>query len=221
MSQEPIKKFPVSISLGSISLQGDMAVPSNSHALVIFAHGSGSSRFSERNRMVASYLNQQDIATCLFDLLTVEEDKNYSNRFNIDLLSQRLEDVTNWICRQEEFRQMRIGYFGASTGAAAALKAARDLHQVSCIVSRGGRPDLALKDLPFIRIPVLLIVGEKDSGVIELNEDAFSELKGEKLIEIIPGAGHLFEEPGTMEKVCVLAANWFRFHMEPLELVNS
>lgn len=221
MTQEPINKIPVTFPLGSILLQGEIAVPVNAHAIVLFAHGSGSSRFSPRNQMVAAYLNNQGIATCLFDLLTQEEDENYSNRFNLDLLAQRLEDVTAWISKQDEYRHMRIGFFGASTGAAAALMAARDLHQVSCVVSRGGRPDLAEKDLPFIRIPVLLIVGGNDRGVIELNEMAYDKLQGEKLIEIIPGAGHLFEEPGTMEKVCVVAANWFRFHMEPLELVNS
>ena len=220
MNQEPIK-HPVTITLGSIELKGDIAIPDRAHALVVFAHGSGSSRFSQRNQMVASYLNKQGIATFLFDLLTPEEDNNYANRFNIDLLAQRLEDVTLWISRQEAYRHLRIGFFGASTGAAAAMMAARDLHQVSCIVSRGGRPDLALKDLPFIRIPVLLMVGGRDTGVIELNQLAFEKLQGEKLLEIIPGAGHLFEEAGAMEKVCVLAANWFRFHMEPLELVNS
>jgi dienelactone hydrolase len=221
MTEGALNKYSVSFPLGAIELKGEIAVPEHAHAIVLFAHGSGSSRLSPRNQLVASYLNKQGIATCVFDLLTEEEDRNVSNRFNIELLAQRLEDVTKWISSQDSYRHMRLGYFGASTGAAAAFMAARDLHQVSCIVSRGGRPDLVMKDLPFIRIPVLLIVGENDVDVIEFNKQAFEKLQGEKLIEIIPSASHLFEEPGAMEKVCVLAANWFRFHMEPLELVNA
>ena len=215
-----IDKQTINIPLGAVELNGDLSVPDQAHALVIFAHGSGSSRLSPRNQQVAAYLNQQGIATLLFDLLTKEEDLNYVNRFNLDLLAQRLEDVTTWIYGQEKFRGMRIGYFGASTGAAAALMAARDIHKVSCIVSRGGRPDLAMKDLQFIKIPVLLIVGEKDREVLKLNEEALENLKGEKMLEIIPGATHLFEEKGAIEKVCVVASNWFRFHMQPLELFN-
>lgn len=213
-------KQSINIPLGPVELKADLVLPPNAHALVIFAHGTGSSRLSPRNQQVSSYLNQQGIATLLFDLLTEAEDRDFSNRFNLELLSQRLEDVTKMIIQQEQFNGMRLGYFGASTGAAAALMAARDIPQISCIVSRGGRPDLAMKDLPFIKIPALFIVGEKDKGVIKLNEEAMEKFAGEKSMEIIPGATHLFEEPGAMEKVCILAANWFRFHMQPIELFN-
>lgn len=213
-----INKNTVTIPVGGVELKGDFSIPSNSHSLVLFAHGSGSSRLSPRNQMVASYLNQQGIGTFLFDLLTYDEDRNYENRFNIQLLTQRLKHVTRWVELQENCKGLRLGYFGASTGAAAALMAAAELPQIAAVVSRGGRPDLAMKNLPFVKAPVLLIVGSLDFDVMRLNQKALNELNGEKKLEIVHGATHLFEEKGTMEKVCVLAASWFEMHMQPLEL---
>ncbi len=215
-----LEKTTAVIQLGKIALKADIAVPSQAHAFVLFAHGSGSSRLSPRNQMVASFLNQQGIATCLFDLLTLEEDIEKINRFNIELLATRLEDVTQWFLTQEKYHGFRIGYFGASTGAAAALKAARNIKQIAAVVSRGGRPDLVMNDLPFVKAPTLLIVGQEDTDVLTLNKKALDQLYWEKKLEIIPGAGHLFEERGTMEKVCVMAATWFETHLQPLELYN-
>ena len=209
---------PLTISLGTVELKGDFSFPQQAHAIVIFAHGSGSSRLSPRNQMVAAFLNDHGIATLLFDLLTDDEDRNYSNRFDIELLAQRLEVATKWV--EEKYPGFRIGYFGASTGAAAALMAARNLPQISAIVSRGGRPDLATRDLRFVKAPTLLIVGELDQDVLILNQQASSKLTCEKKLEIISGATHLFEEKGTMEKVAVLAVNWFEMHLHPLELHN-
>lgn len=206
------------LTLNDVQLKGDMSLPQHAHALVIFAHGSGSSRLSPRNQMVASYLNDHGIATFLFDLLTNEEDRNYENRFNIPLLAERLKEATRWIEHQNEYSAFRIGYFGASTGAAAALIAASELPQISAVVSRGGRPDLAMKEIPFVKAPTLFIVGQLDVQVLELNEKAFQLLSCDKKLEIVSGATHLFEEKGTMEKVCVLATNWFEMHLQSLEL---
>jgi putative phosphoribosyl transferase len=218
--QLTIHQTKVVVQLPGVELKGNLSVPPKSHAMVLFAHGSGSSRNSPRNQMVASYLNQHGISTFLFDLLTTEEDNNYATRFNIELLAQRLKDVTEWIHAQDEYETMRTGYFGASTGAAAALMAARDIPYISAIVSRGGRPDLAMKDIPFIKIPTMFIVGGHDIEVLKLNEKAFAHLKGAKKLEVIPGATHLFEEPHAMEKVAVLAASWFEMHLQSLELHN-
>jgi putative phosphoribosyl transferase len=204
--------------LNDVELKGDISIPLNAHSLVIFAHGSGSSRLSQRNQMVASYLNEHSIATFLFDLLTYEEDKNYQNRFNIPLLAQRLKEATRWIQQQKDYSAFRIGYFGASTGAAAALIAASELPQIAAVVSRGGRPDLAIKEIPSVKASTLFIVGQLDVQVLQLNEKAFRLLNCDKKLEVISGATHLFEEKGTMEKVCVLAANWFEMHLQPLEL---
>jgi dienelactone hydrolase len=215
-----LEKTTAIIQLGKIELEADIAVPSQAHALVLFAHGSGSGRLSPRNQMVAAFLNQQGIATCLFDLLTFQEDIEKINRFNIELLATRLEDVTHWFLTQEKYHGFRIGYFGASTGAAAALKAARNVKQIAAVVSRGGRPDLVMNDLPFVKAPTLLVVGHLDTDVVNLNRKAFDQLHCEKKMEIIPGAGHLFEERGTMEKVCVMAAAWLEAHLQPLELYN-
>jgi putative phosphoribosyl transferase len=168
--------------------------------------------------MVASYLNEQGIATFLFDLLTHDEDRNYENRFNIALLAQRLKEVTRWIEQQKDYSPFRIGYFGASTGAAAALIAASELPQIAAVVSRGGRPDLAMIEIPLVKAPTLFIVGELDTQVLKLNEKAFQLLNCNKKLEVVPGATHLFEEKGAMEKVCVLAANWLEMHLQPLEL---
>jgi len=205
------------LTLNDVQLKGDISIPQNAHSLVIFAHGSGSSRLSPRNQMVASYLNEHGMATFLFDLLTYDEDRNYENRFNIPLLAERLKEATRWIEQQTDY-STHIGYFGASTGAAAALIAASELPQIAAVVSRGGRPDLAMIEIPLVKAPTLFIVGQLDTQVLKLNERAFQLLNCNKKLEIIPGATHLFEEKGAMEKVCVSAANWFEMHLQPLEL---
>jgi dienelactone hydrolase len=178
--------------------------------LVIFSHGSGSSRFSERNNHVASILNEKNMATLLVDLLTVEEDGIYGNRFDIDLLTSRLIAVTKFVQKSPSLKHFNIGYFGASTGAASAIKAAAQLKKVICaIVSRGGRPDLADSDLKFVKAPTLLIVGSLDNVVVELNEQAINQLKCVKELIIVIGASHLFEEPGKLDEVACLATEWF------------
>src|SRR3972149_555311 len=194
--------------------QGTLAIPSAAKGLVLFAHGSGSGRLSPRNNYVASVLRESGVATLLFDLLTDEEDRIYENRFDIDLLTQRLQLATEWVQQQVATRHLAIGYFGASTGAAAALKAAAALGpMIRAVVSRGGRPDLALEDLPRVQAPTLLIVGGNDDVVIELNRKAYRELRAEKELKVIPGATHLFEEPGTLEQVATAAAHWFARHL--------
>jgi putative phosphoribosyl transferase len=194
--------------------EGALIVPPGAKGLVLFAHGSGSGRLSPRNNYVASVLRDSGVATLLFDLLTEKEDRIYENRFDIDLLTQRLQLATEWVKQQAATRHLAIGYFGASTGAAAALKAAAALGPViRAVVSRGGRPDLALDDLPRVQAPTLLIVGGNDDVVIELNRKAYHELRAEKELKIIPGATHLFEEPGTLEQVATAAANWFAQHL--------
>ena len=191
------------------ALIGNVQVPKTAKGLVIFAHGSGSSRLSPRNNYVAGILNQHGIATLLTDLLTPFEDELYENRFNIDLLSNRLVKITEWCSQQPSLGALNVGYFGASTGAAAALQAAALLEQhIKAVVSRGGRPDMA-KALPAVTAPTLLIVGSLDIHVIELNKQAFDKLKYEKQLEIVIGASHLFEEPGTLDKAAALAASWF------------
>jgi putative phosphoribosyl transferase len=204
----------------ALRLHGDLVVPHLAYAIVIFAHGSGSSRHSPRNQMVAEYLNSRRIATFLFDLLTEEEDRDFSNRFNIELLADRLKKVTQWLLDREDTRELHAGFFGASTGAVAALMAASDLPNIRALVSRGGRPDLALKVLPLIKVPTLLIVGELDPEVIRLNRMAYDHLKAIRQIEIISDAGHLFGEKGAMEKVCLLAAHWFEEYLQPKELTD-
>jgi len=183
---------------------------------VIFAHGTGSSRLSPRNQFVAEELRGAGIGTLLFDLLTEEEDQNYEMRFNIGLLTERLEAATQWAKDSEELRSLRLGYFGASTGAAAALQAAAHLgEEISAIVSRGGRPDLAMDVLPNVEAPTLLIVGGLDYQVIELNRQAYEGLHRARARElaIVPGATHLFEEPGTLKEVAHLARDWFTKHL--------
>jgi putative phosphoribosyl transferase len=204
----------------ALRLHGDLVVPQQAYAVVIFAHGSGSSRHSPRNQMVAEYLNGRRIATFLFDLLTEEEDRDFSNRFNIEMLANRLKEVTQWLLDREDTRELHAGFFGASTGAAAALMAASDLSNIRAVVSRGGRPDLALKLLPLINVPTLLIVGELDPEVIKLNRKAYDVLKSKKQMEVISHAGHLFGEKGAMEKVCLLAAHWFEEYLQPMELTD-
>ena len=204
----------VQIQAGQAVLSGNLIVPENAIALVLFAHGSGSSRSSPRNQFVARTINDAGLGTLLFDLLTPDEEATDTwtreHRFNIALLAQRLVHATRWAKQQEETRDLRIGYFGSSTGGAAALVAAAELPQhIGAVVSRGGRPDLAGEALPKVEAPTLLIVGGNDDVVIELNEMARDQMKCEVKLEIVPGASHLFEEPGTLEKVAKLASDWF------------
>jgi dienelactone hydrolase len=215
------EKITMTIPLDEVELKGDLAIPANAHALVIFAHGSGSSRLSPRNQMVAAYLNSIGLGTLLFDLLTYEEDNNYSTRFDINLLAHRLWETTLWVEGQNWGKNIQLGFFGASTGAAAALVAASTLPQVLAIVSRGGRPDLAFTALPKVKAATMLIVGGNDTQVLKLNQKAYNELRSEKKLELVPGASHLFEEKGTMEQVCLLAGSWFEKHLHPIPLLND
>ena len=210
----------VQIQAGRAVLSGNLIIPQNAAALVLFAHGSGSSRHSPRNQFVARTLKDAGLATLLFDLLTPEEEaidmRTGDLRFNIGLLAERLVHATNWAKQQDETRDLRTGYFGSSTGGAAALVAAVDIPQdVDAIVSRGGRPDLAGDALPKVQAPSLLIVGGNDDIVIELNEMARDQMRCEVKLEIVPGATHLFEEPGALEKVAKLASDWFVSHIGP------
>ena len=211
---KPEREQIVAIPMDGAIHEGALAVPPNAKGLVLFAHGSGSGRLSPRNNYVASVLRESGVATLLFDLLTETEDRIYENRFDIELLTRRLLLATQWAGQQPATRDLPIGYFGASTGAAAALKAAAVLgREVRAVVSRGGRPDLALDDLPRVTSPTLLIVGGNDDVVIDLNRRAHRALRGEKELKIIPGATHLFEEPGTLEQVAATAAGWVERHL--------
>lgn len=203
----------VSIPVGNVSLEGELIIPSKAKAVIIFSHGSGSSRFSSRNRMVAEFLHKKNLGTLLFDLLTSKEDQHYHNRFDIELLTKRLAGATEWLEKQPAANDCRIGFFGASTGAASALKAAAILPDIDAVVSRGGRPDLAANSLPKVDAPVLLIVGSLDYDVLQLNRQALAQLTCMKKLEIVKGATHLFEESGTMEIVSELAANWFEKYL--------
>ena len=210
----------IQIPAGRAVFSGNLTIPENAVALVLFAHGSGSSRHSPRNRFVARTLNRAGLGTLLFDLLTPEDEAldvhTREHRFNISLLAERLVHVTKWARQQKETRDLRIGYFGSSTGGAAALVAAAELPQdVGAVVSRGGRPDLAGDALPRVQAPTLLIVGGYDDIVIELNEMARDQMRCEVKLEIIPGATHLFEEPGALEQVAKLASEWFSLHLGP------
>ena len=203
--------IPVS---SEVTLFADIMIPDKAGTLVIFSHGSGSSRFSPRNKFVASALQKAGIATLLVDLLTPEEDRDYDNRFEIGLLAQRLVDVTSWVTESALTKDLALGYFGASTGAAAALRAAALLGgTIKSIVCRGGRPDLAKNDLPAVKVPVLLIVGGLDMPVVQMNKGAYLDLECHKELVIIPGASHLFEEPGKLEEVAKLALAWFEGHL--------
>ena len=201
----------VEIAAGSIRLEGELLLPARAEGVVLFAHGSGSSRHSPRNALVAAALREARIGTLLFDLLTSDEDRTYATRFDIGLLSRRLAAATAWLEKQPAGGGLPVGYFGASTGAAAALVAAAELGRgIRAVVSRGGRPDLAgAAALRRVTAPTLLIVGGQDTEVIALNKAAFAELECEKELQIIPGATHLFEEPGTLEHVAAAAAGWF------------
>src|SRR6266705_2350542 len=204
----------VQILIDSQGLEGSLALPEQTQSLVLFAHGSGSSRFSPRNNFVAQVLRQAGIGTLLMDLLTEEEDTVYKTRFNIELLTERLLLATKWLQEQSRTKDLVIGYFGASTGAASALKAAAaEGSKIGAVVSRGGRPDLAEGALEHVQSPTLLIVGGRDEVVLELNRQAYSRLKGKKQLVIVPGATHLFEEPGALEEVARLATEWFKQYL--------
>jgi len=209
-----MKKLEINIPLTSVTLKGDLGIPENAIGIVVFSHGSGSSRLSPRNRMVAEQLQKQNIGTLLFDLLTVEEDEVYRNRFNIDLLAGRLIETTEWLMKYSYVKNMPIGYFGASTGAASALRAAAYFgNQIQSVVSRGGRPDLALGVLHQVTAPTLLIVGGMDVPIIEINKIAFDELEAIKEMKIVSDASHLFEEPEKLIEVANLAAVWYKKHL--------
>ncbi|MBI2330109.1 dienelactone hydrolase family protein [Candidatus Daviesbacteria bacterium] len=208
------KNYLVTISLNGLKTEGILKIPHNPLGIVLFAHGSGSSRFSPRNNFVAGILRRARVATLLFDLLTEEEDLIFENRFNIKLLTQRLIKASEWILSQPQTKNLLIGYFGASTGTASALKAAAGFgSKVRAIVSRGGRPDLAIDEINHVRSPTLLIVGENDPEVIKLNQEAYLKLNTTKKLEIIPGATHLFEEPGTLRKVAEISRDWFKKYL--------
>ncbi len=212
-------KYDVSIPVGLSTINGDLHFIETSSSIIVFAHGSGSSRFSSRNLFVADILSKSNFSTFLFDLLTKEEEAvdihTREFRFDIELLAQRLVLVTNWLQNSPITSQLKIGYFGASTGAAAALIAAAQLSpQIAAVVSRGGRPDLALEHLKNVTAPTLLIVGALDYDVIELNKLAYDNLECEKKMSIVEGASHLFEEKGTLEKASQLALEWFKKHMQ-------
>lgn len=210
--QEPLERI-VEIPVNGITLEGALVIPAGCSSVVLFAHGSGSSRHSPRNNFVAQQLQDLGLGTLLLDLLTREEDARYENRFDIDLLTWRLERATQWVMEQPRSESLDIGYFGASTGAAAALQAAATFGEsIGAVVSRGGRPDLAIPALGTVEAPTLLIVGGLDHEVIELNRRAYQKLKAEKHLEIVPGATHLFEEPGALQEVAGLAGKWFKRH---------
>ncbi len=217
------EECPVEVSVPGLTLAGGLCVPPAARGIVLFAHGSGSSRLSPRNQYVARELRSSGLATLLFDLLTRREEEvdayTAELRFNIELLADRLVGATDWVAQRTDTHSLAIGYFGASTGAAAALVAATQRADiVRAVVSRGGRPDLAGTALPLVQAPTLLIVGGDDTQVIELNRSAMRLLKAEVSLAIVPGATHLFEEPGTLEQVARLAAEWFRSHLNPESL---
>jgi putative phosphoribosyl transferase len=208
----------VQIPAGSVILSGELNVPENAGGIVLFAHGSGSSRHSVRNQFVARVIREARVGTLLFDLLTPQEESvdayTAQLRFDIGLLASRLVGATNWLASQELTNRLVVGYFGASTGGGAALVAAAELgNRIGAVVSRGGRPDLAGEALPFVKAPTLLIVGGRDYPVIEMNKEALAHLFCVKELKIVPGATHLFEEPGKLEEVAHLAAAWFVRHL--------
>ncbi|HEV7595212.1 MAG TPA: dienelactone hydrolase family protein [Gemmatimonadaceae bacterium] len=217
--QRGVASRTVEISIDGVSLEGDLAIPEGARGIVLFAHGSGSSRHSSRNRFVAEELRRGGLGTLLLDLLTPEEERidmrTGQLRFDIGLLADRLIGTIRWLDSQEATRALPVGLFGASTGGGAALvAAARRADRVDAVVSRGGRPDLADEELPHVRAPTLLIVGGNDPVVIELNKRAMRQMVAEVELVIIPRATHLFEEPGALEQVAVLARNWFVQHLE-------
>lgn len=206
------------IPAGRVELEGDLSIPQEARGLVMFAHGSGSSRFSTRNRFVAQVLRDRGLGILLFDLLTAEEERadaiDAHLRFDIPMLADRLGEVTDWLATRDYASDLSIGYFGSSTGAAAALiAAARRPERIGAVVSRGGRPDLAKSELARVRAPTLLIVGGADTTVLQLNREALARLKSRKQLTVVPGATHLFEEPGALERVAYLAGEWFAEHL--------
>lgn len=210
----------VRVSAGPVTLEGSLGIPNSAGGVVLFAHGSGSGRHSPRNRYVARVLREANLATLLIDLLTEDEEevdlRTTRLRFDIELLARRLVGATDWLVQNPDTEQLRIGYFGASTGAGAALVAAAERpDEVGAIVSRGGRPDLAGDALPLVKAPTLLIVGGNDEPVIGMNEEALARMRAEKRLQIVPGASHLFEEPGALEEVARLATVWFARHLGP------
>jgi putative phosphoribosyl transferase len=221
------REHGVQIPSGEVVLEGELQVPVGARGLVLFVHGSGSSRHSPRNQYVAQVIRQAGVGTLLFDLLTREEEavdvRTRHLRFDIGLLARRLVDATNWAKRENDLWHLRVGYFGSSTGGGAALVAAAEMgEEVGAVVSRGGRPDLAgSAALKRVKSPTLLIVGGYDEPVIELNEEAYAELQCEKELKIVPGATHLFEEPGALEEVARLAADWFERHLQPLSGISN
>jgi putative phosphoribosyl transferase len=220
MSSTVSNERSVTVPVGDVRLAGDLSVPPGARGLVVFAHGSGSGRFSPRNRAVADFLVRAGLATVLMDLLTGEEEaedlRTARLRFDVRLLGDRVTGTIDWLASSEDVRDLPIGLFGASTGAAAALIAAAERpHRVAAVVSRGGRPDLAGEALRRVAAPTLLIVGGLDSEVLRLNRLAQAELKGESQLVVVPGASHLFEEPGALEKVATLARDWFVSHLRP------
>ena len=226
MSEKPqAPERLVHVPAGSVTLEGNLAVPPGASGIVLFAHGSGSSRHSPRNRFVAEALRGGGLATLLFDLLSAEEEavdmRTRELRFDITRLAERLLAATAWLTQQRETSGLRFGYFGASTGAAAALVAAAEQTEVvGAVVSRGGRPDLAGVALPLVSAPTLLIVGSRDEPVLALNEEAMARMRAEVKMEVIPGATHLFEEPGALEDVARLAREWFLRHL-PVAMPDS
>ena len=213
-------KILVAVPIDGQSLPGDLGMPADAHGIVLFAHGSGSSRHSTRNQFVARALERRKLATLLIDLLTPEEeaidDRTAEYRFDIPMLAGRLVTIVDWLRRRKETSSLPICLFGASTGGGAALIAAAERpREVAAVVSRGGRPDLAGAALPKVSTPTLLIVGALDTPVIEMNRDAMRRMRGEVKLEIVPGATHLFEEPGTLERVAELAGGWFEGHLQP------
>jgi putative phosphoribosyl transferase len=204
-------KSDVKIPAGDVLLAGELFIPLDPKGIIVFSHGSGSSRLSPKNRQVALYLQDEGFGTLLFDLLTPQEDYNYNNRFLISLLKERLTSATEWVHRFAVQWNIPIAYFGASTGAAAALKAAAYLPEIAAVVCRGGRPDLVLQEVKLVKAPTLLIVGSLDTQVIDFNKEAYNELRYKKKMIIVDGASHLFEEKeGTLEQVCQLASVWFK-----------
>jgi putative phosphoribosyl transferase len=206
--------FHEAVVLQEPPLPGDLSVPAHALGLVLFAHGSGSSRLSGRNRWVARQLQQRGLATLLFDLLNEDEAQDRRMVFDIPLLGQRMLSAMRWSSQRAELARLRLGLFGASTGAAAALvAAAQQPRRVAAVVLRGGRPDLAWDSLPRVQAPTLLIVGSRDTEVLDLNRQAMRLIQGPKRLEVVPGATHLFEEPGTLDSVAALAAEWFEQHL--------
>lgn len=202
------------VHMDGLELPGLLSIPPDAQGIVVFAHGSGSSRLSPRNNSVAALLNQRGLATLLFDLLTPIESQNRANVFDIRLLAGRLAGAASWVVQEPATRDLPVGFFGASTGAAAALVAAASVpERVAAVVSRGGRPDLAGNALPLVKAPTLLIVGGNDTEVLMLNRQALAQMQGPHQLVVVPGAGHLFEEPGTLEQVAELAADWFTTHL--------